>query len=89
LICAAARGSIAARVAQGARAGTVHLAAGAATKGEEKVGLDMLPPFAQTLGSPGSRGVAGPSLIVANPIMDWVWYAQPHFFFARRTDSES
>jgi len=46
----------------------------------------MLPPFARTLATSGARGVAALSLIAANPIMDWVWYAQPHVFFERRTD---
>jgi len=65
-----------------------RIAAGAATEVEENEGLDMLPPFGRTQETSGARGVAGPSPIAANPIMDWVWYAQPHVFFARRTDTE-
>ena len=34
-------------------------------------------------------GSARACLRSVNPIMDWVWYAQPHVFFAPRTDFES
>jgi len=46
----------------------------------------MVPAFAQMLAAPGTGDVAGPAIIVADPIMDWVWYAQPYVFFARRTE---